>query len=64
MITAMLRLTAKGCGGGGGGRKKEWRTITNNEDLAAASRDTVQGEQGAPRFFGIDYSGVFTVNAR
>lgn len=27
--------------GKGGGRKEEWRTVTNNEDLVAATQDSV-----------------------
>lgn len=40
---------------------EDWRIVTKNEDLVAATQDTVgQAEvhTAAPRFFGIDYRGV------
>lgn len=40
---------------------EDWRIVTKNEDLVAATQDTVgQAEvhTAVPRFFGIDYRGV------
>lgn len=65
MIRATLgsQLVAAKEKGGGRGKKgrEKWRTAVKNEDLVAATRDTV-GQAGlhtaATHFFGIDYRGV------
>lgn len=70
MIIAMLRLTARGCGGGEGeGRKKreEWRTVTNNEDFVAATTGWWRASRGADRSATLllnRLQGRFTVYAR